>query len=553
MNIKKLATTIFSISLLSSCSNIIDALDSGETSVKGLKKDKLEIVFSHNNNGETHPCGCRHFPLGGLPQIAGQLETLKKDADVLYVDTGDTLFISSKIPDSIRQSSIYNAEQVASAMDKIGLDYFVPGDQDFAAGVEFLANISKNSKFTFLISNIRDESIIKHKKWVVLKKGPHKIYLTGLVFPDTIAFQHQKDLLSPTKSLNKVMSEITKDGFDTKNEFHRLIVLSHGGIDNDEALAKKFPQIEWIIGAHSQSFTRLPIKEAKKTKIVQVLSRNHYLGNITIALDKGRKGDSFQIHEMREERAKGLSPNPWFEFIDTHKSNLTKVQQKEQEATSFQVEGIVKHNTAASCISCHDDQASHWQDSAHSIAYMTLVQAKEQNNLACVKCHALGTSTAKGFSKASDIIVTEKEIEGTISDKETAKLLKMKEDYWNVLRKDFKDVKSIRDLSAKKIRKLSNKWLKLDEKSKISHNFANVQCLNCHDKHQDHPFITGEAVLSKDQKYEAIKGKCLSCHNSDQSPAWYEQDKKGLPTKLNLKKFNKIYDQLACPKKKEEE
>ena len=33
--------------------------------------DHIKIVFSHNINGETHPCGCRKFPLGGLPQIAG--------------------------------------------------------------------------------------------------------------------------------------------------------------------------------------------------------------------------------------------------------------------------------------------------------------------------------------------------------------------------------------------------------------------------------------------------------------------------------------------------
>lgn len=551
MNIKKIATTLITLSVLSSCSNIIDALDGGEVSVKGLKKDKLEIVFSHNINGETHPCGCRHFPLGGLPQIAGQMEKLKKDADFLYVDTGDTLFISSKIPESIRQSSIYNAEQVAKALDKLGLDYFVPGDQDFAAGVNFLANISKQSKFQFLISNIKNDSIIKHKEWVVLKKGPHKIYLTGIIFPDTLSFQYQRDFISPSKALKRVMLEITKDGFDTKNEFHRLIVLSHGGIENDGPLAKKFPEIEWIIGAHSQNFTREPIEEAKKTKIVQVLSRNHYLGNITISLNKNRKADTFKIHEMREESSKGLSPNPWFEFIDSHKTKLNKVQKKEQEETSFQVEGTVKHNTAASCISCHADQASHWQDTAHSVAYMTLVKAKEQNNLACVKCHALGTSTAKGFSKASDIIVTEKEIEGSITSEETAKLLKMKDHYWNALRKDFKGIKSIRALPAKKIRKLSDKWMKLDEKNSISHNFANVQCLNCHDRHQDHPFVTGEEVLTKDQKYESIKVKCLACHNSDQSPSWYGEDKKGLPTKLNLKKFNKTYDQIACPKKKE--
>ena len=78
MTHKKLAMLYMAFFLLSSCSFIIEKFINDESyDVVGLKKKKLSIVFSHNVHGETHPCGCRHFPLGGLPQVAGQIKSIK--------------------------------------------------------------------------------------------------------------------------------------------------------------------------------------------------------------------------------------------------------------------------------------------------------------------------------------------------------------------------------------------------------------------------------------------------------------------------------------------
>ena len=127
--------------------------------VIGSSSKRLSILFSHNINGETHPCGCRHHPLGGLTQVAGKMHQLGKDsAGLIYIDTGDTFFPSSKIPKTVESSTKFIARQLAWALDQQGLKFYLPGDQDFAAGAEFLKELGIENGFQFVIANLKDES-----------------------------------------------------------------------------------------------------------------------------------------------------------------------------------------------------------------------------------------------------------------------------------------------------------------------------------------------------------------------------------------------------------
>jgi len=541
--IKKLISTTLMLTAIASCSFIAE-IDNDGPVVRGLKSEKLNIVFSHNINGETHPCGCRHFPLGGLPQIAGKFSEIQKTGDFIYVDTGDTFFPSSSLPNSLKKSLTFAGRNLAKGLDEVGLNYFVPGDQDFAAGIGFLQEIANESKFEFLIANLKDPKTFKHKKWVKLQKGPNKIFIVGLVEASTLPYRYQNLFLPIKPSLEKSIEEIKKDGYDEKNQFHRLIVLSHSGIDEDTKLADKFPAIDWVIGAHTQSFIRFPIPQGK-TKIVQALSRNHYFGHISIDLKNNRSQDKYEIHEVREELSKLLDPNPFNDFITNHKDEVGRIQIQEQdEMAGFASASTQKFNTAKSCTECHSTQASHWDKTPHALAYVTLVNAKEEHNMACIKCHALGVNNERGFSRRKDMVIFENEKKLS----ETGKLKQLKANYWKDLSKSFKSIKSVRGLSPEKIKAHNKAWNKIDEKYKVEHNFANVQCLNCHDKHYDHPFAISEKVLTGEAKYKKMKSKCISCHDPDQSPQWYDKDEKGLARKLNESYLLNKMKIIGCPK-----
>ncbi|MCO4793266.1 MAG: hypothetical protein KC493_06130 [Bacteriovoracaceae bacterium] len=533
---------LLTLLLLSSCTFFINSMDKGYD-VISVDKKGISVVYSGNINGETHPCGCRHFPLGGLPNIAAQMAEIQKNNQMVYVDAGDTFFPSSTLPVAMKDSLVFAAKNLAGALSKLGLRYFVPGDQDFAAGYEFLRDLLKENKINVLAANLAKPDSFQNKKWIVVKKGPHKIFITGIVERSVIPTQFKYLFADEEKSLALVKKEMEADGYKENDPFSRLIVVSNAGIDPDKVTAKRNPYIDWIIGAHSQSFTTHPF-ETGKTKLVQVLSRNHYLGEIKIDSTKDKTGDKYKMHEMRQEVGKKLKPNPWYEFIDQHKAQLSKIQVEEQNRMTIVVDENARINTAASCIECHTEQGEKWHKTAHSNAFATLVNAKEENNLKCVGCHSVGLGEKGGFQATKGMLhFTEDQ-----KEKDRDKLIS---NYMADLKKSFKNVKSIRKLSSKKQAKLSKKWLISDEKKFVSHNYMNVQCMNCHDKHVDHPFENGKIEISDSQKIENMQNKCLSCHDPDQSPSLYLEDSSGRKTKVDKKKLNKMIKEIACPKRED--
>jgi hypothetical protein len=497
----------------------------------------LTIIFSHNINGETHPCGCRHFPLGGIPQVAGAIEHERKSSDVLYIDTGDTFFLSSKIPGSLKKSAIFVADYLANLMGQLDLKYYVPGDQDFAAGLPFLQQIASEYRYTFLLANLQKGVELKHKKWQKITRKGHRIYLTGVVDPSLLLPAHRSYFSDPVPALAGVFKEMAEDGYDRNNPFHRLILLSHSGVDEDQLLAQRFPTLDWIIGAHSQSFYRYPNKVGE-VKLVQALSRNHYLGKITIDHRASRDQDRYEIIEVRDELSRHLTPNPYEQALSRHKSELKEIQIKEQGEWGKSLGQVYRHADAKSCLECHVPQFKQWQRSPHAIAYLSLLKVNEEKNLGCIKCHALGAGTAFGFDRASDMIL-----------KAGAPMGK---GYWQALEK-FVPAKPVRSLSPSRRLKLAKKWEGLDQRFKVDSNLANVQCLNCHDLDPDHPFNVAPEQDERSEKIKyqerraKLKKRCLGCHTADQSPKWYQQDKKGKTVGVKPEKFMQQYHQLSCP------
>lgn len=491
------------------------------------KSEFLNIVFSHNINGETHPCGCRNHPLGGIPQAAGAQNELRKQGPFLYVDSGDAFFPSPKVPKFVKQSLTYTAKKIAESFDMLGLKYFVPGDQDFALGQEFLMEIANKYKFEFILTNASAQNKIKHKKFALIKFGGQQILILGVVAPNLLSHKTRRLFVSPDRAIKETLSFI--DNKIGNVDDMTVILLSHSGLAPDKRLAKKFAEIDWIIGAHSQSFLRYSI-DVNNAKIVQVLSRNHYLGDIKLPANPKAKA-AYEIIEIRDNKKDKLKPNPYLDWLDQYKKELELLQLKEQEDLSgIHSDEIMPTATAQSCLECHTPQTKFWQGTAHALAYVTLEKVKANNNPSCIGCHSLNYKKIDGFTHTKGII--------KISKKDSAR-------YWKEWDHIYKIVKSPRSMPNKVRKKMAKKWFKLDSKFGVKHNYANVQCLNCHAKAKDHPFEMEEVTKST----KNIGKMCVKCHTQDQSPEWYYKDNKGIATTLNTKYFAKQLKKVACPKK----
>jgi len=550
------------VPMIYSCSLLINQLETSDYKTLPGNGKKIHIVFGHNVNGETNPCGCRQFPLGGLPQVAGALAEIKKNGEpVIYIDTGDMLFPSNNVPETLKSSLTFTAEYLFHSLESLGLNYMVAGDQDLGLGTDYLARLINKSKVQLLISNLKPGSGLKVKKWARIENGNVRIYLIGVGNPGSYTAAISPLLSDAHLAIKQAVEEIKADGYIADNPNHRLILLSHGGMDFDIENAKAFPQLNWIIGAHTQSFTRIPYEQGT-TQMVQVLSRNHYLGHIILDVEKGKSADQYQLVEMRQEVAGKLTPNPYFGSLAEHKKQLEKVQAEEQEKMTVQVTNLPKFSSANSCLDCHEAQGKHWQATPHSLAFLTMLKARSENNGQCVGCHTLGFQKERGFSSTKDVVVFalshshdgeedhshEEYTSANTDDPESLKQFKkIRQDYWSAVSKNLPISKSVREMPAKELLKARKKWDQLNDKFTIQNDFANVQCLNCHNQPYDHPFTINHTV-DKKLRQEEIAKKCQTCHVPDQAPHWYVRDEKGNLGELDKVKFAQAYKKMSCPR-----
>jgi len=511
--------------VLFSCSQFIKLADDNYYEELNNKQSNNQILFSHNINGETHPCGCRNFPLGGIEQVNAYMQSSAEKNNQIYVDTGDAFFESTTIPEFLTQSSSYTAEKIAESFDLLNLKFFVPGDQDFTLGEEFLVKLSQKHKFKFLISNASDSMKIKHIKSAYIKSGDRHLFFIGVTNPELFSFEARNIFTSPFAAIEEQLKQIEIDYKNIKNK--TIILLSHSGLEQDKLYAEKFPMISWIIGAHTQSFLRYSI-DVGSTQLVQVLSRNHYLGEINIPNQKELKS-TYQLVEIRDDLKNLVSENKMSSWIEDYKNKLDQIFSKEQQSSINLFSDSKSIKTNLSCLDCHDNQYKFWQKTSHSLALITLHQSKAENNPKCIECHSVGFNQEGGFNSKVNMVKSD--------HKEFNQEL-----YWKEFSQKVKTDKSIRSLSNDQRYKISNKWLELDQKHQLSQNHGNVQCLNCHDQNPGHPFNNASPIAVNYQN------KCLTCHTQDQSPEWYNKDAKGLATSLNDKYFAKKLKLVSCPK-----
>ncbi len=515
-------TILLFLTGLAACARFVSTMESGryDEVLTPAGASQGVVLLSHNINGETEPCGCNKFPLGGLEQVAGLMHREKSRAPVLYVDTGDTFFPSPTLPEHVHASHRHTADTLASALGQLGLDYYVPGDQDFALGIEWLEQLSSQAPYKFLLANLRPGvTKLKAMPWVKVRMGAKNLVLIGVLDPELLSPPHAAAFTPPAPAIASAL----KDADPEKEDI--VILLSHAGMERDRHFARTFPRLDWVLGAHSQSFTQHTVDEGK-TQLAQVLSRNHFLGRLQFGLGRTDRSAAFTLLESREETSQLVSPNPMTPVMQRWRTELKRIQAQEQGGLAAQASAD-PFPTFNSCVECHKPQTNFWQGTSHALAWQTLEAKGAANDESCVGCHSLGWKHPQGFSATPARVL--------FSGKaDTAKLAA----YTQEISRHMHGVKSPRSLPVKERRRLAGAWLATTEKHGVSHEYANVQCLNCHAKDRDHPF-DGKP---KSDTPDGMAAKCLTCHTADQTPSWYQAGRPHMPTvKARMR-------DVACPK-----
>ena len=238
---------------------------------------KQEIVFLYTNslNGILDACQCAADPKGGLVKRGYAITQLKKKyPNALLLESGD---FCSYYPDTLL------TKYIIKGYKHIGYTAVGIGDQEFAAGVETFYQY--RNELPFVCANLQ---YFAGGRWQATKKhitvtiGNLTIGITAVIDNDAFKY-YPNEILSKIKIADP-KEALQKEIKNMDNNF--IVVLSHLGFEKDKELAVQFPQIGLIVGGHSQTLVKKPVKVGN-TLIVQAGPNGSRIGVLkAIVTDK---------------------------------------------------------------------------------------------------------------------------------------------------------------------------------------------------------------------------------------------------------------------------
>jgi hypothetical protein len=484
------------------------------------------IVHSNDVLGEIEPCGCRTNPTGGMVRKDRLLDSLlsgRTRDQLLQLDAGDLFFSTQDVPETLKRQTEIQSLALARALKLTGLKAFVPGEKDFALGTAFFDKLVSESGAIALGANLEKKTGTRWKRWLrsdhvfelrSTDGARHRVAVIGIVGRN-VGLPADLRATDPAPLLKKWIR-------DSRKKADWLVALTHQGFDEDLKLAESIPGIDFVIGAHSQSYLQQPrIVEhgPRKTSIHQCAFRNQSIGTIEL---KSPPETQMLALEAALDPPADQAPSELQMLVLRTKEQIAEANREEEKKISAlvqaaQKEGTPKFQTFARCADCHFKQFDFWRKTPHAQAYEVLVKAGQHQNLECLACHTVGLNDPEGFSKLHQLVEWNQD---QAADPAKAPKRSALETWIAELRKS-------KPAPAREL---------LRQASRVH---ATVQCENCHGAGRDHPF-----GLESMPRVVATES-CLKCHTPERAPGWYSTGN-GTP-KLDDAKVSANLKKMACP------
>ena len=248
----------------------------------GNNKDiKLTILHTNDMHSHIHPFTTgRNKGLGGMAQRAALIKQIRKQEEhVLLLDAGDVF-------QGTPYFNVYGGELEFKLMSEMKYDAVTLGNHDFDNGLEGLKKQLPHANFPFLVANYDfSDTILKNtfKPYKVFRKGDLKIGVFGIGI--------ELDGLVPKKLYQNT---VYQDPISTANHYANLlkqkercdlvICLSHLGFKykgkkmSDMTFASQTRNIDLIIGGHTHTFLKKPVKQLNLDKEEVIINQVGWAG-----------------------------------------------------------------------------------------------------------------------------------------------------------------------------------------------------------------------------------------------------------------------------------
>ncbi|MFQ1658661.1 bifunctional metallophosphatase/5'-nucleotidase [Aeromonas veronii] len=245
----------------------LTACDSENTSKEHIP---LELTVAHINDTHAHldptenalaiqPTGQQLFKfnaqLGGYPRLKFKLDELREQArkdgrHFLTLFGGDafqgTLYFTK-----------FEGEEESRLLSEMGIDAATLGNHEFDLGNTPLNNYATKVNYPIVAANLVKSSsnVLKDNtniyEYIIKEINGESVGIFGLVL------DNMHDISSPDKDTQfQPMIASAQRTVDTlkKKRVNKVIMVTHIGLQNDQAVAKAVNGIDLIVGGHSQTF-----------------------------------------------------------------------------------------------------------------------------------------------------------------------------------------------------------------------------------------------------------------------------------------------------------
>lgn len=215
---------------------------------------------------------------GGLARVMTiKQEALKENPNTFMTLGGDT--VSPSV-----ETRTFRGKQMIDAWNQIGLDYSVLGNHEFDIKTEEILERIKESKFTWLGSNVFDTKTRKIfadlPTFVIREVDGVKIGFIGFLLPETKETSSMEDHLrieDYCKTANALIPQMKAAGANT------IVALTHMFMFQDKHLARCAEGIDLILGGHEHTLLQ---SSSNGTPIFKMWADARQVGKFDLFIDK---------------------------------------------------------------------------------------------------------------------------------------------------------------------------------------------------------------------------------------------------------------------------
>jgi len=200
---------------------------------------------------------------GGMAYVATAVKEYRKTGDVLLLHAGD-MFSPSLLSSRLR----HKGAQMIAALNAVGVDMATFGNHEFDFGCKHFAKRVRESTFPWVAANVEIpvEAGLPEGKiepYRIVERAGLRIGIFGLALPiqpisgcgdGEIRFQ------DPYEAAGTSIEHLKREGVDL------IIGLTHLRMEQDKELARRYPDIDVIVGGHEHEVLEALIGKTLITK-----------------------------------------------------------------------------------------------------------------------------------------------------------------------------------------------------------------------------------------------------------------------------------------------